>query len=242
MCGIAGALVYGKAPLDLFFHAVTECRSRGEDSFGLVRWSPSRGWKELRRLSCSIEQCIDFFQDGEPGPHYFLHTSRAEPTTEFRPTKTEAEIPPFRDGDVAVAHNGIIANDEWIARRFDIKPSSDIDTAIVPALVQLVGFWRAIRLLRGGSAFGVVDAQSGSLYMARNFLPLTVIWVPGMVVFASESQFFAGIDNPFPPYRVWQMPAFTAIEFCPLGYRDPVCWGDVPDESAEPQWRSFPEF
>jgi len=242
MCGIAGALVYGKAPLDLFFHAVSECRNRGEDSFGVVRWSPSSGWKELRRLTCRIEECVDFFQDGQPGPHFYLHTSRAEPTTEFRPTKTETEIPPFRDGEVAVAHNGIIANDKRIARFFHITATSPIDTAIVPTVVQKIGFWRAIRLFRGGSAFGIIDARRGSLYLARNFLPLTVIWLPGMVAFASESQFFAGVDSPFPPYRVWHMPTFTAIEFCTRGYRDPISWGNIPDENIEPQWRSFPDF
>jgi glucosamine 6-phosphate synthetase-like amidotransferase/phosphosugar isomerase protein len=242
MCGIAGALVYGEARPDLFFCAVSECRNRGEDSFGVVRWSPVRGWKELRRLSCSLEECIDFFQDGDPGPHYYLHTSRAEPTTEFRPAKTEADIPPFRDGDIAVAHNGIIANDKRIARFFHITATSPIDTAIVAVAVQRIGFWRAIRLFRGGSAFGVIDAQRGSLYIARNLLPLTVIWLPGMVAFASELHFFPDADNPFPPYRVWQMPTFTAIECCPRGYRDPVRWGDVPDETIEAQWRSFPEF
>jgi glucosamine 6-phosphate synthetase-like amidotransferase/phosphosugar isomerase protein len=242
MCGIAGALVYGETSADLFFHAVSECRSRGEDSFGVVRWSPSKAWKELRRLTCSVEECMYFFQDGDAGPQYYLHTSRAEPTTEFRATKTEADIPPFRDGDVAVAHNGIIANDGWIAKRFEIEPMSTIDTAIVPKLVQRLGFWRAIQQLRGGNALGVVDAQRGSLYLGRNFLPLTVVWVPGMVAFASEPHFFTGVDSPFPPYRIWQIPAFTAIEFSPVGYRQPVCWGDVPDENAGSKWQSFPEF
>ena len=242
MCGIAGALIYGKTPADLFFHAVGECRSRGEDSFGIVRWSPTGGWKELRRLRCPVGDCVDFFRDGEPEPHFYLHTSRAEPTTEFRPHKANTDIPPFRDSNVAVAHNGIIANDDRIATHFGINPKSSIDTAILPLLIQQLGFWRAIGQLRGGSAFGVVDAERGSLYLARNFLPLTVVWMPGIVAFASESRFFAGIDNPFPPYRVWEMPAFTAIEFSPRGYRNPIRWGEIPNEGAYPMWREFPEF
>ena len=152
-----------KTPADLFFHAVGECRSRGEDSFGIVRWSPTGGWKELRRLRCPVGDCVDFFRDGEPEPHFYLHTSRAEPTTEFRPHKANTDIPPFRDSNVAVAHNGIIANDDRIATHFGINPKSSIDTAILPPLIQQLGFWRAIGQLRGGSAFGVVDAERGSL-------------------------------------------------------------------------------
>lgn len=241
MCGIAGAIVSRNELPDIFLCAVSACRTRGEDSFGLLRWSPDYGWKELRRLSCSLEECVAFFDDGSPPPHYYLHTSRAEPTTEFQPQKTEADIPPFRDGDIAVAHNGIIANDRELAFRFEIRTRSRIDTAILPPLVERLGFWNAIAQLRGGSALAAIDARSGSMYLARSFLPLTVAWRPGILVFASEARFFPGSEDPFPPYRRWDMPPFMGIEFSPLGYRNPIPWGDIPSAKSHDGWRSFPD-
>jgi 7-cyano-7-deazaguanine synthase len=241
MCGIAGALVYRDATAGLFFEAVRKCRNRGEDSFGVVRWSPASGWMELRGFRSSVDPCSESFRD-DSTPCFYLHTSRAEPTTEYTRIKTEADVPPFRTASVAVAHNGIIANDRQLARRFGIRPASRIDTAIMPELIRRIGFWRALREIRGGCAFGVVDADRRSLYLARNFLPLTIVWQPGIVVFASERRFFAHSDAPFPPYRIWDLPAYSAIEFSPAGYRDPVSWGDLPNSSSGDGWNSYPAF
>lgn len=237
MCGIAGALVYGNAPADLFFDAVRACRSRGQDSFGLVRWSLAEGWKEVRSFASDGAGCSTFLAD-QGCPRFYLHTSRAEPTTEYKRLKSEDDVPPFRRASVAVAHNGTIANDRQLARRFGIQVSSSIDTAIMPELVRRLGFWQALKYLQGGCAFGVVDAECGSLYMARNFLPLTIVWQPGILVFASERNFFPQADSPFPPYRMWDLPAYMGIEFSPLGYRDPVPWGELPQQN----WNPFPHF
>ena len=87
-----------------------------------------------------------------------------------------------------------------------------------------------------------MDSNRRSVYLARNFLPLTVVWRPGIVAFASERSFFADSDSPFPPYRIWELPAYSAIEFSPNGYRDPVRWGDLPDGASAETWKPYPEF
>lgn len=241
MCGIAGALVYGNARLDLFFDAVRACRSRGEDSFGVVRWSPADGWKEVRRFSCTVDECLPL-SCNQPSPQFYLHTSRAEPTTEYQKLKSETDIPPFRTASIAVAHNGIIANDRQLACRFGIRPSSRIDTAIMPDLIDRIGFWRALRHIEGGCAFAVIEAAQNTLYLARNFLPLTMVWQPGVISFASERSFFADAGRPFPPYRIWDLPPYTGIELSPAGYRDPVAWGTIPDSSSSRAWNRYPEY
>jgi glucosamine 6-phosphate synthetase-like amidotransferase/phosphosugar isomerase protein len=239
MCGIAGALLYADAATTLFFEAVRACRSRGEDSFGLLCWSPLGGWKELRRFSCKLDDWVASFR-AQDWPCFYLHTSRAEPTTEYKEVKSESDIPPFRTASIAVAHNGIIANDTQLVRRYDLHPCSEIDTAIMPDLVAQLGFWQALRQIRGGCAFAVVDADRRTLYLARNFLPLTIVWQPGIIAFASERSFFPKSNRPFPPYRIWDVPAYTGIEFSTSGYGDPVRWGDVPDPGSTNQWNSFP--
>jgi hypothetical protein len=47
----------------LFFEAVRACHSRVEDSFGVVRWSPTDGWKELRPFECRSDEWLGGFLD-----------------------------------------------------------------------------------------------------------------------------------------------------------------------------------
>jgi glucosamine 6-phosphate synthetase-like amidotransferase/phosphosugar isomerase protein len=242
MCGIAGALILrpNRPNLTLLRETVRQCRRRGEDSFGAVSWSPSAGWREARETNGSIDLLDGMFPTETDGPHFFLHTSRAEPTTEFQQNKTARDIPPFRVGDIAVAHNGIIANDGELARTYGITPPSAIDTAVLPALVAQVGFWRAVRELQGGSAIGVIDAHCARLRLARNFLPLVVAWMPGMLAFASEASFLPGHEAVFPPFRLWEMPPYTGIEFSPAGYHAPIPWGEDCVGADQSDWIPYP--
>ena len=241
MCGIAGAFVYDSkmANLDLFYEAVKASRGRGTDSFGVVEWTPSSGWFEFRRFQATIDDCIEDLKT-EDGALY-LHTSRAEPTTEWKKKKTERDIPPFKGGHIAVAHNGIISNDHELVKQYDIVRQSNIDTTILPELIGRIGVWRTIRELKSGNALGIIDVERGRLYLCRNFLPLVIAWQPGIVAFASEAKFFPGSDELFPSFRLWILPPFSAMEFSFKGYRGPVQWGFIPDFD-ENEWKPYPDF
>jgi 7-cyano-7-deazaguanine synthase len=240
MCGIAGALVYDArvARLDRLLAAVDASATRGEDSFGVVRWSPSTGFRRHATLGARDGWLEGL---GRPEPHeptVFLHTSRAEPTTEWIREKSDADVPPFVIDGVAVAHNGIVANDEELARAHRIHPMSEIDTAVIPPLVARVGVWRTVAALKGGAALAIFDAASARLVLCRNFMPLVVAWEPGIVCFASEAGFFPGAREPFPPFQLWELPPYTAIELSAQGFSGPFVWGEEP--ASERNWQSYP--
>jgi 7-cyano-7-deazaguanine synthase len=245
MCGIAGALIYDQkaARLDSLLGAVDASVARGEDSFGVVRWSPSTGFRRHGRLGPGLGDWLDIV--GRPQPDeltVFLHTSRAEPTTEWRRNKTDSDIPPFVVEGIAVAHNGIIANDEELASAYRIARVSSIDTAVVPALVARLGVWPAVANLKGGAALAIFDSASAQLVLCRTFMPLVLTWEPGIVCFASEAGFFPGAADPFPPFHLWELPPYSGIELSARGYRGPFAWGEKPEPRNERDWRSFPKL
>jgi 7-cyano-7-deazaguanine synthase len=243
MCGIAGAAIYDPnvARLDGLLAVVEASASRGEDAFGVVRWSRSAGFS---RVACHGRVERDWLTRlGAPTPDevtFYIHTSRAEPTTEWRDKRTDADIPPFVDHGIAVAHNGIIANDETLVRRFEVERPSHVDTAILPALVARLGIWTAIAELRGGAALAIVKARSAKLVLCRNFMPLVVGWEPGIVSFASETAFFPGAGRPFRSRQLWELPPFTGVEISAHGYRGPFEWGQVVDAADDAAWSPFP--
>jgi 7-cyano-7-deazaguanine synthase len=245
MCGIAGALVYdsGSAGLDCLLAAVHASRARGQDAFGVARWSPSTGFRKYGRHGHGSHDWLD--KVGGPEPlelTVYLHTSRAEPTTEWRRNKTEADIPPFVAEGIAVAHNGIIANDKELIRQHDLHPVSWIDTAVLPSLVARLGIWEAVAALKGGSALAILDSRQQRLALCRNFLPLTVTWEPGIVCFASEASFFPEAERPFHGYQSWQLPPFSGIEISAQGLRGPMEWDYGRAAPAEHnKWHPFPE-
>jgi 7-cyano-7-deazaguanine synthase len=245
MCGIAGALVYepAVARLDCLLAAVDASATRGEDSFGVVRWSRSTGFRHHGTPGRKNGSWINVV--GEPAedePTIYLHTSRAEPTTEWQRNKTEHDIPPFIAEGVAVAHNGIVANNQELAETYQIKPASPIDTALLPWLVARLGVWRTIANLKGGAALAIFDSTSAELALCRNFMPLAVAWQPGIVCFASEGAFFPRAGEPFPSFQLWELPPYTGIELSARGFRGPFPWGTQPQGGRGGSWRPYPEL
>jgi 7-cyano-7-deazaguanine synthase len=246
MCGIAGALVYdpGIARLDCMLAAIDASAARGQDGFGVVRWSPSSGFRKYGRHVCGPHDWLE--QLGRPESEeltLYLHTSRAEPTTEWRREKAESDIPPFVDEGVAVAHNGIISNDEELIRRYDLHPISPIDTAIIPPLVAQLGIWDSVQALKGGNALAIFDSRREALALYRNFLPLVLTWEYGIVCFASEASFFPEAQRAFRGYQRWHLPPFSAIEISAQGFRGPMeCDYGRAAPAENHAWCPFPEL
>ena len=258
MCGIAGAFVYEPeaARLDLLIAAINASASRGEDAFGVVRWSPSTGFRRFSRHACGEHDWLTAIGAPELAEStIYLHTSRAEPTTEWRKEKTDVDIPPFVDEGIAVAHNGNLTNGLTVRRElvrqgaiyqstsdleFGLRRSSMIDTAVVPSLVARIGIWNAIGALKGGSALAILNSWKAELVLCRNFMPLAVSWEPGIVCFASEASFFPGAGRPFRSNQTWELPPFSAIQISPFGFRGPLEWGQDPGSEKNEAWEPFP--
>jgi len=245
VCGIAGAFIYDQetARLDRLVAAVEASSARGIDSFGVVRWSPSSGFRTDRRIGQARSGWLDGIGRPQPGePTVYLHTSRAEPTTEWQRDKTDNDIPPFIVDSVAVAHNGIVSNDDELLSAFGIDRVSSIDTAVIPALVARIGVWETLANLKGGAALAIFDSGSAQLVLCRNFMPLVVAWEPGIVCFASEAGFFPGAADPFRPFQIWELPPHSGIELSTQGFRGPVPWeGHMAPPSAT-SWRPYPSL
>ena len=246
MCGIAGALFYhnNQNGFDLLCEAIDGCKVRGEDSFGLLKWSKLSGWSTYKKLGFGGNGYKQFVEENtcKEYPLFYLHTSRAEPTTEWKTHKTKTDIPPFLSGEIAVAHNGIISNDSQLEQEYEINRLSSIDTAIVPELIHKKGVWEAVSLLKGGNALGIINVKKCVLYLYRNFLPLTIAWQPGAVIFASEKEFFKAHSTPFPNYRIWELPPYSAIEFSTEGYRFFDKLGSPHSFNYDRLWEKYPDF
>ena len=245
MCGIAGALVYepNTARLNCLLAAVDASASRGTDAFGVVRWSPSSGFKCYRHMGQGKGgwlQSVGYPETAEPT--IYIHTSRAEPTTEWRKEKNETDIPPFIEKGIAVAHNGIIANDKDLATKHMLSRISFIDTAIIPSLVASMGVWEAVAAIKGGFALGIIDSHQTALVLCRNFMPLSLAWEPGIVCFASETAFFPDADQPFRPYQIWELPPYTGIELYADGYCMPVAWAELSSRRGKAMRHPYPRL
>lgn len=248
MCGIAGSIIYSEEgkikSVELLTQAIRGCRSRGIDSFGMVSWHHQLGWSEIREFHDATDEAIGKIKKDtiNEGAFFYLHTSRAEPTTEWEKHKNTGDIPPFCQENIALAHNGIISNDQELVNQYKINRNSKIDTAIVPALVKKLGMWEAIKKLKGGCAIGIVDSSAQALYLYRNFLPLTLAWAPGVVVFASELNFFDDALKPFSDTKIWQLPLYTGIELSKIGYRYPINLDTVGDSKDNLNWIPYPDL
>jgi len=245
MCGIAGAFIYDERGRDLRLlqGVVDKCRQRGLDAYGLLRWSPMESWKEFRHNNeITAGDMDEVYSPPVSFPTIFLHTSRAEPTTEWRDKKTVADIPPFRDGAFAVAHNGIISNDHLLETRHALGRCSPIDTSVLPPLFSKVGLGPALRELQGGAALGVVDATHPALHVYRNFMPASILWRPGICVFASEAAFFPGHGLPLPDYVSWTLPAYSGVTFSMRGYSGPFKWEAAQSAGEITAWNPYPSL
>ena len=118
---------------------IIKAEDRGRDSFGLACMYIDK--------SSTLERYI-----GRPSEHRMalsdwydidkmsmvINNNRAEPTTEFVADKEVEDIQPFQFGDWIVAHNGTIANDKELIRDFSLEVLTDIDSAVIPCLLNQV--------------------------------------------------------------------------------------------------------
>lgn len=227
MCGIAGAMIFQseKADKTVLWNVIDKCKTRGKDSFGIIIWNEFVGWLEYKSFNNDMNGYQNIFESNElKGLSILLHTSRAEPTTEWKKVKTISDIPPFRNDIFAVNHNGIIANDHELTELYNLHRDSSIDTSIMPDLIKNRGLFNSLNDIKGGAAFGIIDTKKKSLILCRNFMPLAIGWIPGMITFVSELSFYSEFDNPFSDWHFWDFPHYTVLELSPDSFKGPYAW------------------
>lgn len=213
MCGIAGAIIeHGDTiALKMFYHVLENSKQRGIDSSGLIIYNDNDMLTEIKSFKNDIDYEKEIVRNsGNKGYTYFIHTSRAEPTTEWKQKKKlKKDIPPFFNEKFIVAHNGIISNDIELKIKYDLKVKSDIDTAIIPPLIDEVGVSNTLTQIVGGCAFIIFDINTKTFFLARNFMPLVAVKIQNSYIFASEKRFFKDYDKLFKSYQMFELPSYS---------------------------------
>lgn len=110
-------------------------------------------------------------------------------------TKGRADDPrnahPVTAGTVAAIHNGMIYNDADLFARYGMKRTAAVDSIVIPALVDHLGWDKApaaFGMLDGGAAVAAVDStRPGELILARtDRYPMEVLFTEDAIVWASE--------------------------------------------------------
>ncbi|MCD5325772.1 MULTISPECIES: glutamine--fructose-6-phosphate transaminase (isomerizing) [Pontibacillus] len=112
-------------------------------------------------------------------------------------------------GRFTIVHNGVIENYEDVQREYlgDVDMNSETDTEIIVQLVENLynemgdvqeAFRKAISLLKGSYAVGIIDAQNPDvIYVAKNKSPLLVGLGDGFNVVSSDSLAMLKVTDQF---------------------------------------------
>lgn len=174
MCGVLGLITPKLTEFDLLsvLMAVDTLRERGTDGVGVGIYDDGQyssvkhtddDWRlplatELRRhLGHSI---------------ILIANVRAEPTTEREDRENpETYCHPFFGNNVAVVHNGTIANDYQLEANYGRVPGTIIDSAVLPGLFEREGMGTtALSHIVGSYAILATDGEV--LLTATNYKPL----------------------------------------------------------------------
>jgi len=152
--------------------------ARGRDAFGVYV-------ETLGKFVFSSKKDLLQFLHHLPGQRFVSIVSRAIPASERHATDVEKDTQPFTDQNWVVTHNGIIANDETLEKQYSLTRTSKVDTAVVPPLLQKLGIEDTLKALQGSFALTVYKRNTGTLYLATNFMPLYWAVSGAMVMWSS---------------------------------------------------------
>lgn len=158
---------------------ILAAEERGRDSYGIVAVQSDGEIKEIKstgRPSSSLNRLGGFVTERTT---LVLNNNRAEPTTEYVSRKMRDDIQPFGD-IIYVTHNGTIANDTEMERKYGLRRKTNVDSGILPPLLEKIWdgtFEELVRILRdeiiGSYALAIASTKTPNrLYLACNYKPL----------------------------------------------------------------------
>jgi 7-cyano-7-deazaguanine synthase len=220
MCGVYGAIVADpagevRATMRTTFERLAE---RGRDSWGLqVLTGDGSPAGRAGRLGSEVPEQV--WAELITGLDLVVvGNRRAEPPSEWRRDKTDADIQPFRSptGRWVVSHNGIIANDTQLLVAAGVSaPPTPVDTYAIAVTLDRVGWPAALHELEGSFAIVAADlAHPDRLYVGCNYQPLFARGTPDrrLVEVASQDAY---LDHAPLAERLWQP---SAVEIPPYTY------------------------
>jgi 7-cyano-7-deazaguanine synthase len=226
VCSIFGRVAIdandARWPMPLGLAAYSQ--ARGRDSWGLRGWQDQPHRVVGERIDADALRVTSWSR-------WIIGNCRAEPTTEWVPDKTPADVQPFVVGALTVAHNGTIANDVALCERYGIDPDnaggSKIDTArwaavaaervrkpsdVIDLLAETVG------------SYGIaVGHENGWLVLATNYKPIWTrrIYHDAVLEYTSvaprHQNYIEALEDG------WQMlPPYSALVVYPSGQMEHV--------------------
>jgi 7-cyano-7-deazaguanine synthase len=204
-CSVSGVLIFGEPDEDRvrliegkLRDIVIKAEERGRDSWGIVTLSRGGEFKVLKAPGRASETLPSYPRILDSDAVAAIANNRAEPTTEYVREKGLNDIQPMISENIAVSHNGTIANDVELEGKYGVKKISQIDSSILPPLLESVwdGSLEGLqRLLRddvvGSFALAIMDRRKpGKLWLAVNFKPLYVMWDREL-----NALFFSSLDT-----------------------------------------------
>lgn len=207
MCSINGAIkiqgTFNEEEWKYFVEICKKAKSRGRDSFGYKVFDENGVMINSYQNTCSVDDSsFEFVEGGK----VILSNNRAEPTTEFVEDKKVTDVQPFtsKDGRYTIVHNGTIANDKLLKKKFKYKLDTEIDSAVIPEVlsdlwIELDGETNRMqslqrvfnRFLRGSFALGIYDSNFAStMYLTTNYKPIFMERRGSVVYFSSLKEFF----------------------------------------------------
>src|SRR5689334_13779896 len=154
--------------------------ARGEDGAGFAVFG--RGERSRRDVRGPRELADQLTL--EPDARAVLLNSRLEPTCEYVPFPRPEDLQPYGFDGLTVVHNGIVANDAELRRRYAIgldEVGSTVDSAVLPHVLSRIGgvspagLRRLASELEGSYALAVHSRdQPDRLYLACSYKPLWI--------------------------------------------------------------------
>ncbi|WP_338599420.1 7-cyano-7-deazaguanine synthase QueC [Sulfolobus tengchongensis] len=220
MCSVSGVLIFNPKNVDKIerklANILKRAEDRGRDSFGIIVIQKDGTLKIRKSIGRPSEKEELLYGILDENSRVVIANNRAEPTTEYVKQKSEEDIQPFVGDRFIVTHNGIIANDMELEKKYELKRKTKIDSAILPLLLDRLWDGRVETLreiltqIRGSFALVIGDKKNPDrIFLAQNFKPLYMAYDHSL-----EAAFFTSLDEyfdvkPFDPVNVTKLEPYS---------------------------------
>ncbi|MEM0363712.1 MAG: 7-cyano-7-deazaguanine synthase QueC [Sulfolobaceae archaeon] len=222
MCSVSGVLILNPKNFEKIEKRLAsilkKAEDRGRDSFGIVVIQKDGEIKVRKSLGKPSEKEELLYGIIDENSRVVIANNRAEPTTEYVRQKTEDDIQPFIGERYIVTHNGIIANDTEIEKKYNLIRKTKIDSSILPPFLDKLWDGRVESLrnmlneIRGSFALIIGDKKNPDrIFLAQNFKPLYMAYD-----YSLEAVFFTSLDDyfdvkPFDPVNVTKLEPYSIV-------------------------------
>lgn len=201
MCSVSGAILqrsWDPEKVEHLLEIIKKAEQRGRDSCGIVWLNRDKDFESLLEIANPSEVVEKAFDHPTIlNGNIFINNNRAEPTTEYVKDKTLKDVQPFvYSNRFAIAHNGTIANDKELEKKYDLKRETKIDSAIIPPLLEKL--WDGsneglVKILKeelvGSYALAIIDKeQPDKLFLAVNYKPM-------YLTYSDKALFFSSLES-----------------------------------------------